>query len=116
MLHQYFALTVAKIFNFASKVKAIKKKNFLQQLLIAVYDNLRPLTRTTSTVVITVNRNPSAPTVQDAFVTIEELIPVFTNIVNVTASDPDGVSFLFACLLDVCIFALPLFFCLCVYV
>ncbi|XP_070182189.1 protocadherin Fat 4-like [Littorina saxatilis] len=60
------------------------------KLLITAYDSLRPTTLATSTVVVTVDRNPSAPAVQNINVTIEELTPVSTIIANVTASDSDG--------------------------
>ena len=62
-----------------------------QQLELVAYDSLRPLTRANSTVFITVNRNPNAPTVNDLTLTIEELTPVSTNIGNISASDADGV-------------------------
>ncbi|KAK7482291.1 hypothetical protein BaRGS_00026419 [Batillaria attramentaria] len=57
------------------------------QLLIAVYDSVRPSNRATATVTISVDRNPNPPTVNPGQVTISELTPVFTNIFNVTASD-----------------------------
>ncbi|XP_070182145.1 protocadherin Fat 1-like [Littorina saxatilis] len=60
------------------------------KLLITAYDSLRPTTLATSTVMVTVDRNPSAPAVQNINVTIEELTPVSTIIANVTASDSDG--------------------------
>ena len=62
------------------------------QLVISVYDDLRPLTRTQCTLVINVDRNPSRPIVAPFDVTIEERIVVGTNFFNVSASDPDGVS------------------------
>ena len=63
---------------------------------VTAYDSLSPSKVATSTVIITVIRNPSPPqfTLPSYEVTIPETYSLGQTVVNVTAIDPDGVSLL----------------------
>ena len=63
------------------------------QIRIAAYDSAFPDTRSMENVLVTVVRNPSAPSFEQPSYTtsITESFPPGENIFQVMASDPDGV-------------------------
>ena len=66
----------------------------LKQIQIEAYDSAYPLNKATEYIQITVNRNANPPafTQNDYEKTISENYPLVSEVVQVAAADPDGVS------------------------
>ena len=64
------------------------------QLQIEVYDSAYPSNRMTEYVTFNVNRNPTSPTFEPSQYskTVSDNFPLATEVLTVSAADPDGVS------------------------
>lgn len=70
------------------------------EVKLFAYDSVYPSDKATATALITVNRNPNAPVFfpsQSYRETVSENFPIGGAVIDVNATDADGVSMMFVC-------------------